>query len=193
LKKAINDGVKQGYKQGYLRKSTVKDPVYNRENTKDNTPSIIHIDIVKGDKLKIIFLPKGAGSENMSRLKMLTPADGEQSVIDFVVETVKKAGAKPCPPTIVGVGLGGSFEYSALLAKKALARKIGTANKNKKYAALEKKILEKINKLGIGAQGFGGNTTSFAVHIETFGCHMASLPCAVNLSCHVNRHISKVL
>ncbi len=191
LKDAINQGVKKGYKN--LRKSVVKDPLYDTKNTCDNTPAIIHTDIVKGDKLKITFLPKGAGAENISELKMFSPSASEEDIIAFVVETVKKSGAKACPPVVVGVGIGGNFETSAILSKKSLARKVGTKNRNKKYASLERKILDKINKLNIGSQGFGGNITAFAVHIEFSSCHMASLPVAVNLNCHANRHASKVI
>ena len=191
LKNAIYEGVKKGYKN--LRQSIVKEPFINRDNTCDNTPAIIHTDFVKGDKIKITFLPKGGGAENMSALTMFSPSASEEDVIDFVVETVKKSGAKACPPIVVGVGMGGNFEASAILAKKALARKGGGKNRNKKYASLERKILDKINKLNIGAQGFGGNVSAFAVHIEFLGCHIASLPVAVNLNCHANRHTSKVI
>lgn len=191
LQDAINQGVKKAYKE--LRKSIVKDPLFDTKNTCDNTPAIIHLNVVKGDKLKITFLPKGAGAENASALQMFSPSASQDDIIDFVVETVKKSGARACPPIVVGVGIGGNFETSAILAKKALARKVDSKNKNKKYAILERKILEKINKLNIGAQGFGGNITAFAVHVEFASCHMASLPVSVNLNCHANRHISKVI
>jgi fumarate hydratase subunit alpha len=186
LQGAINEGVRRGYKNGYLRKSIVKDPL-DRINTGDNTPAVIHTDIVPGDKLKITFLAKGGGCENMSRTAMLTPAQGRDGVIDFVVNTVKIAGANPCPPIIVGVGLGGTFEYVTLLSKKAILRPVGSHNKDTNTAHLEDELLEEINKLGIGPQGFGGRITALAVHVETFPCHIASLPVAVNIECHSHR------
>ncbi|MDV5121969.1 MAG: fumarate hydratase, partial [Candidatus Scalindua sp.] len=186
LQEAINEGVRRGYKNGYLRKSIVKNPL-DRVNTGDNTPAAIHTDIVPGDKLKITFLAKGGGCENMSRTAMLTPAQGRDGVIDFVVNTVKDAGANPCPPIIVGVGLGGTFEYVTLLSKKAILRPVGSHNKDSNTANLEADLLEEINKLGIGPQGFGGKITALAVHVETYPCHIASLPVAVNIECHSHR------
>lgn len=192
LTEAIAEGVKLGYKNGYLRKSILGDPL-ERVNTGDNTPPIIHIDLVEGDNLKITFDAKGGGSENMSRLKMLKPADGEKGVKDFVVETVRLAGANPCPPIIVGVGVGGNFEMVAKLAKKSLLRPLGRKNPEPKYAAMEEELLGRINDLGIGPQGLGGRTTALAVHVETHPCHIASLPVAVNIECHSHRHKSVVL
>ena len=186
LQEAINEGVRRGYKNGYLRKSIVKSPL-DRVNTGDNTPAVIHTDIVPGDKLKITFIAKGGGCENMSRTAMLTPAQGRNGVIDFVVNTVKDAGANPCPPIIVGVGLGGTFEYVTLLSKKAILRPVGSHNKDSNTAHLEADLLEGINKLGIGPQGFGGKITALAVHVETYPCHIASLPVAVNVECHSHR------
>ena len=186
LQEAINEGVRRGYKNGYLRKSIVKSPL-DRVNTGDNTPAVIHTDIVPGDKLKITFIAKGGGCENMSRTAMLTPAQGRDGVIDFVVNTVKDAGANPCPPIIVGVGLGGTFEYVTLLSKKAILRPVGSHNKDSNTANLEADLLEEINKLGIGPQGFGGKITALAVHVETYPCHIASLPVAVNIECHSHR------
>ncbi|MCP4270299.1 MAG: fumarate hydratase [Candidatus Brocadiaceae bacterium] len=192
LQDAINEGIRRGYKNGLLRKSIVNNPL-DRINTGDNTPAIIHTEIVSGDKLKITFDAKGGGCENMSRLAMLTPAQGENGIIDFVVETVKTAGANPCPPIIVGVGLGGTFEYSALLAKRAILRPLSSHNEDKTIAKLEDVLLDKINKLGIGPQGLGGRTTALAVNVETFPCHIASLPVAVNLECHSHRTKSIVI
>lgn len=185
---AINEGVRQGYQEGYLRKSIVKDPLFDRENTSDNTPAIIHVDLVENDNLEITFTPKGGGSENKGRLKMMQPADGENAITDFVIETIRLAGGSTCPPTIVGIGIGGNFEHVAYLAKKALLRPIGQHHPNKKYAELEKRILTKINATGTGPQGLGGRTTSFWVNIETFPCHIASMPVAINLNCHAARH-----
>jgi len=193
LVEAINEGVRRGYIEGYLRKSVVKYPFSKRINTRDNTPAVIHTDIVPGDKLKITVAPKGGGSENMSFLGMLKPADGRQGVIDFVVNAVDKAGANPCPPIIVGVGIGGTIDQTTLLAKKALLRKVGEPHPDPEVAALEADILERVNKLGIGPQGFGGRTTALAVHVETFPCHIASLPVAVNIQCHSARHKEAVL
>ncbi len=190
FKTAINEGVRQGYQEGYLRKSIVSDPL-ERVNTKDNTPAIIHIDIVPGDAIKLTVAPKGGGSENMSAIKMLKPADGRQGVIDFVVQQVKTAGANPCPPLVVGVGIGGTFEKVAYLAKKALLRPLGEIHSSSFYAEIEEEILGKINKLGIGPQGFGGRTTALAVHIETYPCHIASMPVAVNINCHASRHLER--
>jgi fumarate hydratase subunit alpha len=192
LFEAINEGVRQGYKDGYLRKSILADPI-ERKNTGDNTPSVIHLDIVKGDKLKIIVAPKGGGSENMSEVKMMKPADGVEGVKNFVIDMVKRSGSNPCPPIIVGVGIGGSFEKCAEMAKRALLRPIGSKHPNPFYANLEAELLEKVNKLGVGPQGFGGTQTALAVHIQTYPCHIASFPAAVNINCHVARHKEIVL
>jgi len=192
LQEAINEGVRRGYRSGYLRKSIVKNPL-DRVNTGDNTPAVIHTDIVPGDSLKITFMAKGGGCENMSRTAMLTPAQGRDGVINFVVETVKTSGANPCPPIIVGVGLGGTFEYASLLSKKAILRSVGSHNEGDSIARLEDELLEKINKLGIGPQGFGGRITALAVHVETYPCHIASLPVAVNIECHSHRPKSIVI
>lgn len=190
---ALNKAVAMAYKENYLRASVVSDPLFERKNTKNNAPAVIHTDIVKGDKIKITFLPKGAGSENMSASAMLNPSAGPEAVAEFVANTVFKAGSNPCPPVVVGVGVGGTFDYSALLAKRALLRPLGKHNKDKRYAALEKEILGRINKLGVGPQGFGGKTTALAVNIEFAPCHMASLPVAINIGCHVHRRGSVVL
>lgn len=187
LEKAIEKGVRAGYKEGYLRKSVVADPL-NRVNTGDNTPPVIHYKFTDGDRLKITFAPKGFGSENKSALKMLNPSDGISGVIDFVLETVEKAGANPCPPMVIGVGVGGTFEKAAQLAKFALTRNIDAQNENPFYAELENTLLEKVNKLGIGPQGFGGTTTALGVNVEYFPTHIAGLPVAVNISCHATRH-----
>lgn len=187
IEDAINEGVRQGYTEGYLRKSVVKDPL-DRVNTNDNTPAIIYYNIVPGDKLKITVAPKGFGSENMSQIKMLKPADGLQGVKDFIIKVVKEAGPNPCPPMVIGVGIGGTFDKAANLAKKALIRPTAKRNSNPYYAALEKELLEKINSLGIGPQGFGGRTTALAVNIETYPTHIAGLPVAVNINCHATRH-----
>lgn len=189
---AINEGVRRGYEDGFLRKSVVKDPI-NRVNTGDNTPAVIHIDLIQGEELKITVAPKGFGSENMSRVKMLKPADGVQGVKEFVLETIRLAGPNPCPPIIVGIGIGGSFEKVAELSKRALLRRIDESNENPYYEALEKELLEEINKLGIGPQGFGGKTTALGVNIETYPTHIASLPVAVNISCHATRHSEVIL
>ncbi len=190
LTDAINEGVRRGYTNGLLRKSVVVDPL-NRINTEDNTPAIIHINIVSGDKIKITVAPKGFGSENMSGIKMLTPSHGRQGVIDTVLQIVKTASNNPCPPIVVGVGIGGDFEQCAYLAKKALCRSVDVRHSNPFYEELEKELLQKINELGIGPQGFGGITTAFAVNIETAPTHIAGLPVAVNIGCHVTRHITK--
>ncbi|ERK32512.1 fumarate hydratase [Clostridium intestinale] len=192
LKEAINEGVRQGYSEGYLRKSVVKDPL-TRVNTGDNTPAVIHIDVVEGEELKITIAPKGFGSENMSRIKMLKPSDGVEGVKEFVLETVKIAGPNPCPPIIVGVGIGGTFEKAAELSKKALLRSIEERNKDTYYSDLENELITKINKLGIGPQGFGGKTTALGVNIETYPTHIAGLPVAVNISCHATRHAEIIL
>ena len=192
LEDAINEGVRRGYEEGYLRKSVVKDPI-DRVNTKDNTPAIIYYDIVPGDKVKITLAPKGFGSENMSRIGMLKPADGLEGVKKFIIDTVKAAGPNPCPPMVVGVGIGGSFDKAAYLAKKALIRPINIRNKDEFYKDLEEELLEKINKLGIGPQGFGGKTTALGLNIETYPTHIAGLPVAVNINCHATRHKEAVL
>lgn len=190
---AIQQGVREGYAEGYLLTSVLADPLYDRKNTKDNTPAIIHLEIVAGDSLEITIAPKGGGAENMSRIAMLAPSSGEAGVISFVTDTVVSAGGNPCPPTVVGVGIGGNFERCAYLAKKALLREIGSRNADERYEKLEDVILERINSSGVGAQGFGGSTTSFCVHIEQEPCHLASLPVAVNINCHVHRHKTVVL
>lgn len=187
---AVNRGVAEGYTQGLLRKSVVRDPFFDRVNTNDNTPAVIHTRIVAGDKIRLTAAPKGFGSENMSALKMFTPSAKKENIVGFVVDTVKKAGSNPCPPVVVGVGIGGDFEYSALLAKKALCRSVSKRNENDSYAAMEKEILDKVNSLDIGPQGFGGQTTALAVNIETYPTHIAGLPVAVNIGCHVTRHAS---
>jgi len=189
---AINEGVRQGYGDGYLRKSVVADPV-RRGNTGDNTPAIIHTQITDGEQLRITLAPKGFGSENMSAIKMLKPSDGLEGIIQFVIDTVKNAGSNPCPPLVVGVGIGGTFEKCAELAKSALLRDVDSKNPDPYYAELEEHLLEKINKLDIGPQGFGGITTALGVNVETFPTHIAGMPCAVNINCHVTRHVSKVL
>ncbi|MDI6739754.1 MAG: fumarate hydratase [Candidatus Edwardsbacteria bacterium] len=193
LKDAINEGVRQGYKEGYLRKSSLNDPLFDRKNTGDNTPAIIHIEIVPGEILEITMAPKGGGAENMSQVKMLPPSAGEKGVIDFVVDAVVKGGGNPCPPTVIGIGVGGTFEKVAFLAKKALMWPLGKPNADPRYAELEQKILKRINDSGVGPQGLGGNTTSFAVHIEYAPCHLASLPAAVNINCHAHRHAHREL
>ena len=193
LEEAINAGVKKGYTEGYLRKSIATDPLYERKNTGDNTPAVIYTDLVPGDQVKITFAPKGGGSENMSTVKMLKPSDGEAGVVDFVVSHCKAAGPNPCPPIVVGVGIGGTFEKVAMLAKKALLRPVGEPNPDPKFAALEKKLLEKINDLGVGPQGFGGRTFALAVHIETFPSHIASMAASVNINCHACRHLERII
>ncbi len=193
LTEAITEGVRRGYKDGYLRKSAVRQPFTARVNTKDNTPPIIHYTIVPGDHLKLTVAPKGAGSENMSALKMPPPAEGRDGIIKFVVDVVDKAGSNPCPPIIVGVGIGGTFEKAALLAKQSLLRKVGQPSADPDNAALEKDILEKVNKLGIGPQGFGGRTTALAVNVESFPAHIATMAVAVNIQCHAARHKEIVL
>ena len=192
LTDAVNEGVRQGFSEGFLRKSIVADPL-DRVNTGDNTPAMLYTEIVPGDRIEITVAPKGFGSENMSAIKMLRPSDGVEGVINFVVETVKNAGPNPCPPIVVGVGIGGTFDKAAYLAKKALLRSVDIPNEKPFYAALEQELLEKINALGIGPQGFGGKTTALAVNIETFPTHIAGLPVAVNINCHVTRHKTEVL
>jgi fumarate hydratase subunit alpha len=193
LNEAVNAGVRQGYTEGFLRKSMVARPFSARTNTKDNTPAMIHTEVVPGDHLKITVMPKGGGCENMSALGMLKPADGRAGVIDFVVNAVVRAGARACPPLVVGVGLGGTMELTALLAKRALLRPLGQPSPDPDTAALEAELLARINKSGIGPQGFGGRVTALAVACETGPCHIASLPVAVNLNCHVARHASITL
>ena len=190
---AVDEGVRQGYDKGYLRKSVVRQPFSARVNTKDNTPAIIYTDIVPGDKLKIIAKPKGGGSENMTRLTVLTPAQGRQGIIDYVVNRVDESGSNPCPPVIVGVGIGGTTDKTMLMAKKALLRKVGEPNPDAEVAELEREILERVNNLGIGAMGYGGRITALAVHVDTFPCHIASLPVAVNLQCWCARHKEAIL
>lgn len=193
FKDAVNQGVRDAYEEGFLRKSVVSDPVFDRKNTRDNTPAVIYTDIVPGDKIKILALAKGFGSENMSALAMLTPFDGRQGIVDFVVNTIEKAGPNPCPPTIVGVGIGGTADMAMVMAKKCTARSIGSSNPDPRYAVLEKEILNRANKLGIGPAGLGGNTTSLAVHIEYMPTHIAGMPIAVNISCHASRHAKGIL
>ncbi len=192
LNDAINEGVRQGYKDGYLRKSVVLDPIL-RGNTGDNTPAVIHTEIVDGDKVEITIAPKGFGSENMSAIKMLKPSEGREGIIDFVVDTVRSAGGNPCPPLVVGVGIGGTFEKAAYLAKSALLRDVDSKNPDEYYSELEDLLLEKINMLGIGPQGYGGSTTALGVNIETYPTHIAGMPCAVNINCHVTRHLTRVI
>ena len=191
FKEAVHEGVRQGYQEGYLRKSAC-DP-FSRKNTKDNTPAVIHLDIVPGDKMKITAVPKGGGAENMSRVHMMAPSAGIEGIKDFIVNRMKESGSNPCPPTVVGVGIGGTFERSALLAKKALLRNVGERNPDLEIAKLEVEVLERINKLGIGPMGYGGNTTSLDVFFEVEPCHIASLPLAVNVQCHASRHKEAVI
>ncbi len=192
LTDAVNEGVRRGYINGFLRKSVVKDPVL-RGNTGDNTPAMLYTEIVKGDRIKITVAPKGFGSENMSQIKMLKPSDGIEGIKDFILKVVEDAGPNPCPPMVVGVGIGGTFDKCALLSKKALLRDVDSKNENQFYADLEKELLEKINSSGIGPQGFGGRTTALGVNVETMPTHIAGMPCAVNISCHVTRHKSAVI
>jgi fumarate hydratase subunit alpha len=192
IEQAINEGVKKGYGEGYLRKSVVKDPI-RRGNTGDNTPAHIHYEIVSGDQVKVIFAPKGFGSENMSQIKMFAPAAGENGVKDFIVQVVKDAGANPCPPIVVGVGIGGTFDRAALMAKEALLIPFDKSNPDEYYSAMEEELLERINALGIGPQGLGGRTTALAVKIKTFPTHIAGMPVAVNINCHVSRHVERIL
>lgn len=192
FEEAVHQGVREGYQKGLLRCSVVKDPL-RRENTGDNTPAVLHTQLVPGDRLRLTIAPKGFGSENMSRLKMLTPAAKEKDILDFVVETVRLAGSNPCPPVVLGVGLGGDFELCAYLAKKALCREVSLRNPDPFYAGLEAKLLEAVNETGIGPQGFGGKVTALAVNIEAYPTHIAGLPVAVNVGCHVTRHKTIVL
>ena len=192
VEEAIHEGVRQGYKEAFLRKSVVADPL-RRVNTQDNTPAIIHYQVVLGEQVKITFAPKGFGSENMSRTKMLTPSAGREGVVDFVLETVSLAGPNPCPPIVVGVGIGGTLEKAALLAKKSLTRELGQHNPDDFYEALEIELLEKINALGIGPQGLGGLTTALGVHVEMYPTHIAGLPVVVNINCHAARHQTVIL
>lgn len=190
---AVNEGVKLAYSEGYLRKSVVNDPLFERKNTNNNTPAIIHTEIVSGDKIKITAAAKGFGSENMSNIKMFNPTASAEEISSFIIETVKKAGPNPCPPTVIGVGIGGTFEKCAILAKKATLRPINTRNTDIRYAELENKLLDEINKLDIGCGGFGGNTSALAVNIENYPTHIAGLPVAVNISCHATRHKSCII
>lgn len=192
INEAINDGVRQGYEEGYLRKSVVRDPL-DRVNTGDNTPAMIYFELVPGDNIEITVAPKGFGSENMSKIAMLPPSDGLEGVKRFVLRTVEEAGPNPCPPIVVGVGIGGTFDKAAYLAKKALLRPVCERNQNSFYANLEEELLRQINELGIGPQGFGGKTTALAVNIEQFPTHIAGLPVAVNINCHVTRHKTEVI
>lgn len=192
LAEAVDEGVRRGYGNGYLRKSVVKDPV-RRGNTGDNTPAMLYTEIVPGEQVKITVGPKGFGSENMSAIRMFKPSAGLQGIKDFIIETVETAGPNPCPPMVVGVGIGGTFDKAALLAKKALMRPIDSSNPDPFYADLEKEMLDKINELGIGPQGFGGKTTAIGLNIETLPTHIAGMPCAININCHVTRHKSEVI
>lgn len=192
LTEAVNEGVRRGYEKGYLRKSVVKDPV-RRGNTGDNTPAMLYTEIVPGDQIRITVGPKGFGSENMSAIRMFKPSAGLQGIKDFILETVEAAGPNPCPPMVVGVGIGGTFDKAALLAKKALMRPIDSKNSDPFYGELEEEMLEKINELGIGPQGFGGRTTAIGLNIETMPTHIAGMPCAINISCHVTRHKTEVI
>lgn len=192
LAEAVNEGVRRGYTKGYLRKSVVKDPV-RRGNTGDNTPAMLYTEIVPGEQIKVTVGPKGFGSENMSAIRMFKPSAGIQGIKDFIIETVETAGPNPCPPMVVGVGIGGTFDKAALLAKKALMRPVDTSNPDPYYADLEKEMLQKINELGIGPQGFGGRTTAIGLNIETMPTHIAGMPCAINISCHVTRHKTEVI
>lgn len=193
LQEALARGVAEGWKKGYLRASVIEDPLFTRKNTGTNGPPIVHIDLVPGDRLNITLAPKGGGSENMSALAMLKPTLGPEGVADFIVDTVMRAGGNPCPPVIVGVGIGGNFETAPLMAKKALLRRVGEPHPDERYAHFEREVLARINATGVGPQGLGGTTTALAVHVEAFVCHMASLPVAVNLNCHAARHASITL
>lgn len=190
---AVNAGVVKGYEEGYLRKSVAEEPAHARRNTKDNSPAILHARIVPGDKVDILFMPKGGGAENMSSLNMLKPAQGVDGLIDAVVETVSKAGSNPCPPVVIGVGIGGTIDMVTVLAKRALAREIGSRHEDPRLADLEDELLKRINALGIGPQGLGGTTTALAVFIEEMPCHIASMPMAVNVQCHAQRHMTATI
>lgn len=190
---AVNKGVSEAYTEGFLRASVIRDPVFDRTNTKDNTPAVIHTRIVPGENVKLSAMAKGFGSENMAAIKMMTPTSGKNEIINFVVEAVKTAGSNPCPPIQIGIGIGGTFEKAPILAKKALLRGVGVPNPDKNYAELENEILEAVNKLDIGPQGFGGITTALGVNIEYYPTHIAGLPVAVNINCHVMRHWEKIL
>ena len=192
LREAVDEGVRRGYQKGYLRKSVVRDPV-RRGNTGDNTPAVLYTEIVPGEQMKITVGPKGFGSENMSAIRMFKPSAGLEGIKDFILETVENAGPNPCPPMVVGVGIGGTFDKAALLAKKALMRPLGSQNPDPFYADLEKEMLEKVNQLGIGPQGFGGRTTAIGLYIETMPTHIAGMPCAININCHVTRHKTEVI
>jgi fumarate hydratase subunit alpha len=193
FEEAVNEGVRQGYTEGYLRKSIVDDPVLERKNTSDNTPAVIHTRIVPGEQIRVVFAPKGGGSENMSEVKMMKAADGIEGVKDFVVDKVKRSGGNPCPPVVVGVGIGGTFEKVALLAKQALLRPLGQRHPDPRFAAVEEEILERANKLGIGPMGLGGRASVLDVHLEVFPCHIASMPVAVNMQCHAARHKEAII
>ena len=193
LADAVNEGVRQGYEDGYLRKSVVEEPLFERMNTGDNTPAVMHMELVPGDQLRIMVVPKGAGSENMGAMKMLKPADGLEGAKQFILDTVRNAGGNPCPPIVVGIGVGGTMEKAPMLAKQALTREIGSRNPNPLYAKLEEELLEAINNMGIGPQGLGGRVTALAVHIEYYPTHIAMLPVAVNINCHAARHKEAVL
>lgn len=193
FEKAINDGVAKGYTDGYLRKSIVRDPFHDRVNTGDNTPAVIHIKIVDGENVKLTVAPKGFGSENMSRLQMMTPSATREDIVNFVVNSVKEADGNPCPPMVLGVGIGGDFETVALNAKKALCRDVSLRNKDEFYAEMEAEILEKVNMTDVGPQGFGGKTTALAVNVEVSPTHIAGLPVAVNIGCHVTRHVTEII
>lgn len=192
LRAAVDEGVRRGYTRGYLRKSVVADPI-RRGNTGDNTPAMLYTDLVPGDQVKVTVAPKGFGSENMSAIRMFKPSAGLEGIVDFILETVENAGPNPCPPMVIGVGLGGTFDKAALLAKKALFRPLDVPNADPFYADLEQKLLEKVNALGIGPQGFGGRTTAIGLNIEVLPTHIAGMPCAVNINCHVTRHQTEVL
>lgn len=193
LKKAIEKGVRWGYQEGYLRKSIVDDPVFDRINTLDNTPAIIHYELVSGDKIKITVAPKGFGSENMCQIKMLKPSDGVDGIKNFVLKVIDDAGPNACPPMVIGVGIGGTFDYVSLLSKKAMMREIGTHHSDARYAALEKELLDKINQTGIGPAGYGGKITALSLNIETYPTHIAGMPVAVSICCHVARHKEAVI
>ena len=193
LREAVDEGIRRAYREGYLRKSVVADPLFDRANTGDNTPAVVHLELVPGDRVEVTVAPKGMGSENMSRLALLRPADGEEGVLRFLEETVRLAGPNPCPPVVLGVGLGGNFETVALAAKKALLRPLGRPHPDPRYASLEREALARINRLGIGPGGYGGATTALAVHLDPLPTHIAGMPVAVNFCCHALRHASGVL